>query len=248
MAWRDVRRSARRSYLRRQEPASDERLRRHAASRPVTASGTATGSNRNAALTVFRHFDSASVVQGPGRRGRPKTAWVIGYPLFERIYYLLVAGYDVYGNVGAPARHAPVHGFHAHGGRIQFPDLAAQGVARADRATTGTAGRQRRGQVLVRRRRQEPASSRDRQYLPHRGSPARALRPAGPAPAPGAGASASIWPACRTPACGADLRDAGRRARRQPGLAARVGRCCASTIRRARRSTSACCATPPTAT
>jgi hypothetical protein len=30
----------------------------------------------------------------------PKTAWVIGYPLLERIYYLLVAGYDVYGNAG----------------------------------------------------------------------------------------------------------------------------------------------------
>jgi len=28
----------------------------------------------------------------------PKTAWVIDYPLFERIYYLLVAGFDVYGN------------------------------------------------------------------------------------------------------------------------------------------------------
>ncbi len=57
------------------------------------------GRNRNAALTIFRHFDSASVVQGfvgvP-----PKTAWVIDYPLFERIFYLLVAGYDVYGNVG----------------------------------------------------------------------------------------------------------------------------------------------------
>ena len=30
----------------------------------------------------------------------PKTAWVINYTLFERIFYLLVAGYDVYGNVG----------------------------------------------------------------------------------------------------------------------------------------------------
>jgi hypothetical protein len=30
----------------------------------------------------------------------PKTAWVIGYPLFERIFYLLVTGYDVYGDTG----------------------------------------------------------------------------------------------------------------------------------------------------
>ncbi len=57
------------------------------------------GSNRNAALTIFRHFDSASVVQG-FVGAPPKTAWVINYPLFERIFYLLVSGYDVYGNVG----------------------------------------------------------------------------------------------------------------------------------------------------
>ena len=55
--------------------------------------------NPNAALTVFRHFDSASVLQGfVGQT--PKTAWLITYPLLERIHYLLVAGFDVYGNVG----------------------------------------------------------------------------------------------------------------------------------------------------
>ncbi|HSD59763.1 MAG TPA: fatty acid cis/trans isomerase [Burkholderiales bacterium] len=57
------------------------------------------GRNPNAALTVFRHFDSASVVQGLVGEP-PKTAWVIGYPLLERIHYLLVAGFDVYGNAG----------------------------------------------------------------------------------------------------------------------------------------------------
>ncbi|MGC4071796.1 MAG: fatty acid cis/trans isomerase [Nibricoccus sp.] len=57
------------------------------------------GRNANAALTVFRNFDNASVVKGLVGE-HPKTAWVISYPLFERIYYLLVAGYDVYGNVG----------------------------------------------------------------------------------------------------------------------------------------------------
>jgi hypothetical protein len=57
------------------------------------------GRNPNAALTVFRHFDSASVVKGLVG-DTPKTAWVIGYALLERIYYLLVAGYDPYGNVG----------------------------------------------------------------------------------------------------------------------------------------------------
>ena len=54
--------------------------------------------NPNASLTVFRHYDSASVLKGfigP----TPKTAWLITYPLLERIHYLLVAGFDVYGNV-----------------------------------------------------------------------------------------------------------------------------------------------------
>jgi hypothetical protein len=57
------------------------------------------GTNPNAALTVFRHFDSASVVKGLVGE-KPKTSWVLGYALVERIHYLLVAGYDVYGNVG----------------------------------------------------------------------------------------------------------------------------------------------------
>jgi hypothetical protein len=57
------------------------------------------GHNANAALTVFRHFDSATVVQGLVG-GPPKTAWVVDYPLLERVHYLLVAGFDVFGNVG----------------------------------------------------------------------------------------------------------------------------------------------------
>ncbi len=69
--------------------------------------------NQNAALTVFRHFDSATVVKGLVG-DEPKTAWVIDYPLLERIHYLLVAGYDVYGNVGLAAVLAPVHGLPAH--------------------------------------------------------------------------------------------------------------------------------------
>ena len=50
-------------------------------------------------LTVYRHFDSASVHKGV-LGNLPKTMWVIDYPLFERIYYALVAGFDVYGNMG----------------------------------------------------------------------------------------------------------------------------------------------------
>jgi hypothetical protein len=57
------------------------------------------GVNDNAALTIFRHFDSATVEKGLIGKS-PKTAWLIGYELLERIHYLLSAGYDVYGNVG----------------------------------------------------------------------------------------------------------------------------------------------------
>lgn len=57
------------------------------------------GGNPNAALTIFRHFDSGSVAYGLVGRN-PETAWVIDYPLFERIHYLLVAGFNVYGNIG----------------------------------------------------------------------------------------------------------------------------------------------------
>jgi len=50
-------------------------------------------------LTVYRHFDSASVHKGV-LGSMPRTMWVIDYPLFERIYYALVAGFDVYGTLG----------------------------------------------------------------------------------------------------------------------------------------------------
>ena len=57
------------------------------------------GRNPNVALTVFRHFDSASVIKGLAGE-RPQTSFVIGYPVLERMHYLLVAGFDVYGNIG----------------------------------------------------------------------------------------------------------------------------------------------------
>lgn len=55
--------------------------------------------NDNAALTVYRHYDSASVLKG-FIGGVPKTGWVMDYPILERVHYLLVAGFDVYGKVG----------------------------------------------------------------------------------------------------------------------------------------------------
>ncbi|WP_428406793.1 fatty acid cis/trans isomerase [Hyphococcus sp.] len=51
-----------------------------------------------ALLTVFRHFDNATVVGG-FVGDTPETAWVIDFPTLERIYYNLVAGFDVFGPV-----------------------------------------------------------------------------------------------------------------------------------------------------
>lgn len=66
---------------------------------PISQLWDGSGYNQNATLTIFRHFDSATVVKG--LQGRlPKTAWVIDYPLLERIHYLLVSGFDVYGDAG----------------------------------------------------------------------------------------------------------------------------------------------------
>lgn len=56
------------------------------------------GDNQNALLTVFRHFDSASVQKG-FIGDIPETIWWMDYPLFERTYYELVVNFDVFGNV-----------------------------------------------------------------------------------------------------------------------------------------------------
>jgi len=57
------------------------------------------GKNQNSALTVYRHFDSATVLKGFVGEV-PKTGWIMDYPIFERIHYLLVAGFNVYGTAG----------------------------------------------------------------------------------------------------------------------------------------------------
>ena len=51
----------------------------------------------NAAISLFRHTDNASVL--PGLHGKtPPTAWVLDYPLLERLHYLLVAHFSPYDN------------------------------------------------------------------------------------------------------------------------------------------------------
>ena len=57
------------------------------------------GINQNAALTVFRHLDSATVTKG-FIGDTPLTGWVVDYPTFEQLHYLLVAGFNVYGSAG----------------------------------------------------------------------------------------------------------------------------------------------------
>jgi hypothetical protein len=57
------------------------------------------GTNQNAALTVFRHLDSATVTQGL-IGDTPLTSWVVDYRIFEQLHYLLVAGFNVYGSAG----------------------------------------------------------------------------------------------------------------------------------------------------
>jgi len=52
--------------------------------------------------TIYRHFDSASVHKG-ALGHLPRTLWVIDYPQLERIYYSLVAGFDVFGNLSHQA-------------------------------------------------------------------------------------------------------------------------------------------------
>ncbi len=56
------------------------------------------GKNPEAVLTVFRHDDNSYVQEG-ALGEVPKTVWVMDYTIFERQYYLLAAGFDVFGNV-----------------------------------------------------------------------------------------------------------------------------------------------------
>lgn len=83
------------------------------------------GVNSNAALTVFRNFNNAAVVKGLVGTP-PKTSWVLGYPLLERIHYLLVAGYDVFGNTGEQLNTRLYMDFLRMEGELNFTLLLPQ--------------------------------------------------------------------------------------------------------------------------
>ena len=57
------------------------------------------GHNPNALLTIWRHFDNATVTKGAAG-DLPKTLFVLDYSLFESLVYNLVVNFDVFGNVG----------------------------------------------------------------------------------------------------------------------------------------------------
>ncbi|SQH33697.1 esterified fatty acid cis/trans isomerase [Pseudomonas mucidolens] len=59
--------------------------------------------NDNALLSIFRHFDSASVMKGLVGEV-PQTMWLFDYPLLERTYYQLAVNFDVFGNVSHQAQ------------------------------------------------------------------------------------------------------------------------------------------------
>lgn len=55
------------------------------------------GTNRNAVLSILRHETSATVYYGP-LGGEPRTAWILNFSNFERIYYNLVVDFKPWGN------------------------------------------------------------------------------------------------------------------------------------------------------
>ncbi|WP_431700005.1 fatty acid cis/trans isomerase [Pseudomonas sp. BR20] len=81
-----------------------EALRRDSyAELPAPSWSTLWVGNDNALLSIFRHFDSASV--NKGLIGEvPQTMWLFDFPLLERTYYQLVVNFDVFGNVSHQAQ------------------------------------------------------------------------------------------------------------------------------------------------
>ncbi|MDP2228395.1 MAG: fatty acid cis/trans isomerase [Moraxellaceae bacterium] len=77
------------------------------------------GHNRNALLTINRHFDNASVRQG-WYGELPQTVWWQDYPLFERTYYELVVNFNVFGNVAHQAQTRMYFDLIRHGAETNF--------------------------------------------------------------------------------------------------------------------------------
>src|SRR5471032_57282 len=81
-----------------------EALRRDAyADAPAPSWSSLWAGNDNALLSIFRHFDSATVSKGLIGEV-PQTMWLFDYPLLERTYYQLAVNFDVFGNVSHQAQ------------------------------------------------------------------------------------------------------------------------------------------------
>ncbi|QIB03870.1 fatty acid cis/trans isomerase [Pseudomonas fluorescens] len=81
-----------------------EALRRdNYAELPAPSWSTLWAGNDNALLSIFRHFDSASVTKGLIGEV-PQTMWLFDFPLLERTYYQLAVNFDVFGNVSHQAQ------------------------------------------------------------------------------------------------------------------------------------------------
>ena len=81
-----------------------EALRRDSyADLPPPSWSTLWAGNDDALLSIFRHFDSASVTKGL-IGDVPQTMWLFDYPLLERTYYQLAVNFDVFGNVSHQAQ------------------------------------------------------------------------------------------------------------------------------------------------
>ncbi|NER64884.1 fatty acid cis/trans isomerase [Pseudomonas sp. MAFF212427] len=97
-----------------------EKLRRDAyAELPAPSWSSLWAGNDNALLSIFRHFDSASVTKGL-IGDVPKTMWLFDYPLFERTYYQLAVNFDVYGNVSHQAQTRLYFDLIRNGAEVNF--------------------------------------------------------------------------------------------------------------------------------
>ena len=88
------------------------------------------GTNDNAALTVFRNFDNATVTKG-FVGAIPKTLWVMDYPMLERTYYELVVNFNVFGSAASQVETRLYFDLIRSGGENNFLHFMPPGV-RAD--------------------------------------------------------------------------------------------------------------------
>ncbi|MEB0040609.1 MULTISPECIES: fatty acid cis/trans isomerase [unclassified Pseudomonas] len=75
--------------------------------------------NDNALLSIFRHFDSASVDKGLIGEV-PQTMWLFDFPLLERTYYQLAVNFDVFGNVAHQAQTRLYFDLIRNGAEVNF--------------------------------------------------------------------------------------------------------------------------------